>query len=69
MIEPLRAYIKTIAVFLIFIMFIQFISTEKSEEYTGFVCRIIFMLILCIPLSNLFSFNEYEKQAIYARHE
>lgn len=65
MIEPLRAYIKTIAVFLIFIMFIQFISTEKSEKYTGFVCRIIFMLILCIPLSNLFSFNEYAKEAIY----
>ena len=65
MIETLRAYIKTIAVFLIFIMFIQFISTEKSEKYISFVCRVIFILALCVPISNLFSFNEYAKEAVY----
>ncbi len=69
MIEALRAYIKTIAVFLIFIMFIQFISTEKSEKYISFVCRVIFMLALCLPISNLFSFNEYAKEAVYKSME
>lgn len=69
MIEALRAYIKTIAVFLIFIMFIQFISTEKSEKYISFVCRVIFMLALCVPISNLFSFNEYAKEAVYKSME